>query len=123
MRGFILIAIVLTGCGPLGLMTDTAPTVAVEQQEAPNEIIVKFRQTMTVNLVRSFHARYGAKHVQSLNEIGYHLFRLDPGINPEKTMEAMRNDPRVLEVEFNYTVTLPPQPEPQASPVAALGRS
>lgn len=104
-----LAALLVAGCGEIpGQM----PVSQVVPYEWSQEIIVKFKTGYRVSAVaRAFHANYGARHVSSLEQIGYHLFRLDPGIEPNKALEAIQADPRVEVAHFNELYRLPPLPD------------
>lgn len=107
----VLAALFVAGCGEIPMVQPVPDAGVAVPFELPNEIIVKFKSGYSTSVARAFHAHYGARHVSSIEQIGYHLFRLDPGIEPNKALEAIQADPRVEVAHFNHLYRLPPLPD------------
>jgi hypothetical protein len=100
---------------------------AVEAAKIANELIVSLKPGADIN---SLAARYGAKVVASIPELGLYRLRFEDAEKADFAKSQLTNFPEVTGVEYNYTVPKPDSPIAAASssalpfslnPVAASG--
>src|SRR5208282_2429185 len=78
---------------------------AGEPKYKPDEILVRFRPGVSVEIANSLHAALRAQRLKSWASVaGLHLVRLSAGTKLKDVLQAYRRSPDVLYAEPNYIV-------------------
>lgn len=80
---------------------------AAEAAKIANELIVSLKPGASID---SLAARYGAKVVASIPELGLYRLRFEDAEKAEFAKSQLNNFPEVTGVEYNYTVAKPDSP-------------
>jgi hypothetical protein len=105
----------------------TEEEAAIEAARIPNELIISVKPGTNLE---SLAARYGAKIIASIPELGLYRLRFEDSNQADFAKSQLAKFPEVQAVDYNYTVTKPESPTVAASasalpfslnPVASTG--
>jgi len=115
------LALSLTGCGKTALPMQSQASALVQayQAQAPRQLVVKFKLSMSTAAVHEFNAKYGFRTVKVLPEINAHVVEVDStvGLKLAQIINYLKADPTVAYAEVNGTMQVAPMPVMKVSPI------
>ena len=89
---------------------------AMNQEHSVNQILIRFKSTISPSDATNLIASYGTARVESYRIAPIHLIQITDGMTVSQKLAQVRNDSRVLYAEPNYVVSIDRTPNDPGYP-------